>query len=313
MEHVFEKEKRIQLRKIKMHEHFVRPASKVFCITMFVLLVIYTISLLVPLIWMIFTAMKSYTEYYDNPFLWPSKWTFANFAGAYDNLVITVIRDGKQIAYRVWDMAGISLIYAFSRSLLQVIVTVMMAYVIARYRFFGRNFLYGLGIFVMVTPIIGSSVSGMVVRRALGIYDNMLLTILTSPSTAFSGLHFMILYAACQRLPKSFSEAAFVDGGGHYTVLFRIMLPMLLPICTVIFVLQFLTNWNDYSTFLIWLPSYPNLAYGMFQFQKDSSLYGATINEVMAGFTFVIIPTTILYLSTQKLIVSKFTVGGLKG
>ena len=91
-------------------------------------------------------------------------------------------------------------------------------------------------------------------------------------------------------------------------------LPMILPTDMVIFVLSFLGSWNDYQTFMIWLPSTPNLAYGLYMFQGISrKLYKASTVEIMAGFSLVIIPTVILYVSSQKLILSKFTVGGLKG
>jgi len=87
-----------------------------------------------------------------------------------------------------------------------------------------------------------------------------------------------------------------------------------LPTDMVIFVLSFLGAWNDYQTFMIWLPDTPNLAYGLYMFQGISrKLYKASTVEIMAGFSLVIIPTVILYVSSQKLILSKFTVGGLKG
>ncbi|HAS56207.1 MAG TPA: hypothetical protein DCR94_02960, partial [Firmicutes bacterium] len=85
-----------------------------------------------------------------------------------------------------------------------------------------------------------------------------------------------------------------------------------------IFLLSFLGAWNDYASFKIWLPSYSNLAYGLYEFQDNVlNLAGGgnagTVPMVMAGFTIVVIPTILVYFLSQKLIMSKFTVGGLKG
>lgn len=278
-----------------------------------VILFIYVLSLIVPIIWMIFTAFKSYPEYYENAFWWPEKWYFENFPNAFEKLKITVLKGKQMIQYDVFSMFFNSLLWAFGRSFVAVLEMVICAYVIGRYRFKFCEALYAVGIFVMITPIIGAGPSAMVLRRALGIYDNMFLMILTTGSCAFSGFNFILLYGTFKNLPKSYEEAASIDGAGPWTILFKVMFPLMLPITTVIFILSFLGNWNDYSTFLIWLPSYPNLAYGVYQFQNDAVTYGATINEVMAGFSIIMIPTMILYLASNKLITSKFTVGGLKG
>lgn len=287
--------------------------ERVLRYTLYVVFVVYCLSLLVPLIWMIFTAFKSYPEYYENIFLWPKKWIFDNFPSAFSKIRRDVRIDTGILRYTIWDMLSTSFIWSISASLLSVIMTTCVAYVLSRYKFFGSNFLYMLGIFVMVTPIIGSTPSMMVVRRKLGIYNNMFMTIITQNATTFSGLNFMILYAAFKNLPKSFSEAAMMDGAGHFHIMFKIMIPLVIPTCAVIFILAFIAHWNEYNVFLVWLPKYANLSFGMYMFQKDATTYGATINEVMAGFMLACVPSITIYLLSQKLITSNFTVGGLKG
>lgn len=191
--------------------------------------------------------------------------------------------------------------------------TALVAYVLAKYKFRGGEFIYMLGIIVWITPIIGSTPSAMLVKKALGIYDNLILLVLTNVSTAFAGFNFLLLYGSFKRLPWSYAEAAFMDGAGHFTVLLKVFLPMMLPTCMVLFVLGFLGAWNDYGTFLVWLPSSPNLAYGVYKFQLDMKSFGGNICQVMAGFAMIAVPTAVLYLCSQKLIVDKFQVGGLKG
>ena len=278
-------------------------------------LLIYCVSMLVPLAWMLLTAFKKdFAEILENPFGFPRHFNFDNFAYVFKMLRVERIRpQGGFIVYSIWDMVFFSFAWAAGNTAFSLLITALVAYVIAKYKFFGRNFLYSLGIFIMITPIIGTLPAAMQFKKALGIYDNMILTILTGPSAAFSGLTFLLMHAAFKVIPWSYAEAAFIDGAGHFTVLARIMLPMVLPTVTVLFVLGFLGSWNDYMTFVIWLPSYPNLALGMYEFQQNTELYKGDLPQIMAGFTLIIIPTAALYIASQRLILSKFTVGGLKG
>ncbi len=277
------------------------------------LLFIFTFSLLIPLIWMIYTAMKPSLEYFENSFRLPQNWTFSNFLTVLPMLQIRILTDRGEVLFRVWDMLGTSVIWAAGNAFVSQFFTLITAYVIAKYKFIGKNVIYMIGIFVMIVPIIGALPSQMVVKKALGIYDSMFMHIITSPGVCFSGLWFLLYYAAFQGVPWEYAEAAFIDGAGHYKVMFKIMLPMMIPTFSAIFLLGFLGTWNDYNSFIMWLPSYANLAYGMYLFQLDASNYGASMPQIMAGFIICMIPTVILYVSSQKLITSKLMVGGLKG
>lgn len=289
--------------------------SKIFSWTMWSILVIYCLSLLFPLYWLLMSSLKSYEDYLLHPFQFPQQWVFQNYADVFDYFRVEFkAKDGTNILYGMFPMALYSIIYTFSYSFLQVLVTAMMAYVLARYKFFGRDFLYTLGIVVMIVPIVGSMPSAMYMRRVMGIYNNMFLHIITTPSTAFSGTYFLLLYAAFRNVPQSFSEAVFLDGGGHYTALFRVVLPMVVPSCIAVFVLTFLASWNDYNTFVVWLPSYPSLSVGLYLFEREALYSGkVTTPVILASFVIVIIPTCALYLGTQGILMKKFMVGGLKG
>lgn len=284
-------------------------------VILMILLVSYCISLLIPLIWMLLTSFKDgFLEYNTNPFGFPKHIVWENYTSVLEQLKIPVFKEGVgTVEYGIDSMLVYSLIYAVVLPIYVTLMTTLVAYVMSKYRFFGCEFLYGLGLFVMITPIIGNMAAVMSLRKAWGIYDNMFLTILTSPTCVFSGLNFMLLYALFKGIPWTYAEAVFIDGGSDFTALFKVMLPMALPTCTALFILGFLGCWNDYATFLIWLPSYPNLAYGMYYFQNAQAQFGATMPEIMAGFVIVVIPASFIFIVSQKLVLSKFTVGGLKG
>ena len=104
----------------------------------------------------------------------------------------------------------------------------------------------------------------------------------------------------------------FIDGGGHLTVFLKIIIPIMMPTLCALYILAFIGSWNDYSASLIYLPSVPTLAYGLYLFQYDSAKYGASLPEVLAGFAICSIPSVVLFCSFQKVITKSLTVGGLK-
>ncbi len=290
-----------------------------------VLMIIYCVSLLFFPLWMIKVSFQAETDYLYNTVGFIKEWDFTNYLKvfselSYSNKIVYTNNGIKIVSSNIWKMALTSIGYSFGISFVSVALTTGVAYVLAKYKFFGSKFLFSLGIILMIIPIVGNAPSAMVIRSKwlIPTYDNLFLTIMTSNCTAFSGLNFLLLYGAFKSLPWDYAEAVFVDGGGHYSAFFKMYLPMILPTSAVIFLLSFLGAWNDYASFKIWLPSYSNLAYGLYEFQDNVlNLAGGgnagTVPMVMAGFTIVVIPTILVYFLSQKLIMSKFTVGGLKG
>ena len=274
---------------------------------------VYCFSLLFPLLWAFMLSLKDVVDYTLNPYGFPRALSFENYASVWSKLKVEVLTDRGIMRYNIFGMLGNTLALSVGIPFIGVFFTTVMAYVLGRYRFVGSRFLVNLGIVLMVMPIIGTFTYQYSLYRRLGIYDNMLLYILISPCGCFSGMNFLILRAAFARVPWDYAESAFMDGAGHYTVFFRIMLPMVIPTSLVFFLLGFLGAWNDYNTSLIWLPSNPTLAYGMYIFQQQAAQYMATVPEILAGFIIIMIPTVLLYLLLHNAIISKVQMGGLKG
>ena len=136
--------------------------------------------------------------------------------------------------------------------------------------------------------------------------------ILVGPQTAFSGGIFLMYYGMFKGLSNTYMEAARIDGANDYTVMLKIMFPMAFNMYLAHCVLGFVSCWNSYETFLIWLPGYATLSYGMYDFQYYAALYEATMPEILAGFVVVMIPTATLYLIAQKGLLKNLTMGGLK-
>ena len=272
-----------------------------------VCLIIYAVSMVVLPIYMLITSLKlDNLECVYNPFGLPEQPTWSNYKE-----IFVIFEERLEVS--VVGMFGVSILTSVLKPFLGVFFTTLFAYVEAKYEFWGRKFLVSLGIVIMILPIVGNLPSAMQINKLLGIYDNLFLNIITSPSGCFYGTNFLLMYGAFKVLPWDYAESASIDGAGNYTILFCIYLRMALPQAVVLFVLGFMGAWNDYSTYLVWLPSTPNISYGMYLFYQRANAYRVSLPELMAGFTVAMLPTVILYCCTQKIINSKFAIGGLKG
>ncbi len=271
-------------------------------------LILLAISMLVLPLYMLITALKADNlECVFNPFGLPEKATWSNFKH------IFVIFDEK-LDVSIGSMFYVSVVTSVLKPLISTFFTAAFAYVEAKYEFIGKKFFFSLGIVIMILPIIGSLPSAMQVSKTLGVYDNLWMSIITNTgASAFSGTNFLLLYGTFKSIPWDYAEAAQIDGAGHYRIFFDIYLRMGLPQMVVLMVLGFMGTWNDYSTYLIWLPSTPNISYGMYLFNERANTFRVSLPQLMAGFTIVMIPTIIIYACTHKIINSKFAVGGLKG
>lgn len=297
-----------QTTKNKIHTHSVGDiVSAVFYRLFWVVLIVYAASMLVLPLYMLNTSLKADNlECIYNPFGLPESITWGNFKE-----IFVIFNEKMEVS--VAGMFAVSILTSVCKPFLAILFTTLFAYVEAKYDFFGKKFFFDLGIVLMILPIVGSLPSAMQVNKALGVYDNLFLNILTSPSGCFYGTNFLLMYGAFKVIPWDYAEAAYIDGANDYTVLFGIYIRMVLPQAVVLFVLSFMGAWNDYSTYLMWLPSTPNISYGMYLFYQRANSYRVSLPELMAGFTVVMLPTVILYCGTQKIITSKFVVGGLKG
>ena len=286
--------------------------TKIALVILSALLFIYCLSLLIPLIWMLMTSVKSDLGYIIDPIGFPTEFLITNFSEVLTKY-LHVEQNGYY--YGLGTMFYNSIIMSVGTAFVNVFWTVLCGYVFARYEFWGKKTFFTIGIIIMVITVVGTMPAEMRFYRSIGFYDNMYLFTFVAVGPTFSGLNFLICHAAFKGISKEFTEAAEIDGAGFYSIMFRIIIPMALPTATVLFVLSFIGAWNDYSRPLIWLPSYPNIPYGMYKFQMGASAGGdgANIPLVMAGFVIVMTPIVILYALSQKIINSNFVVGGIKG
>lgn len=269
----------------------------------FVLFVITSLLLLYPLFWMLQNSFKTVEEFFENPNSLASNWNFAYYG--------EIFRSFKVGSIGFWELTWNSVWLTFGGQFLNILASVFVAYPLARYKFPFHKFLYGIIIFRITIPIIGSSAASYKFLRALNMLDNPKLFIITF----FSGfdMNALIMYGYFKAVDKGYSEAAYIDGANRVQTLFQIILPQAIPCVLALYINCVMSKWNDYTTPQIYLPSYPNLALGIYSFEKDmlfiengsAKFFGAVILSSLVPL--------LMFTAGQKTMLENMSVGGLKG
>lgn len=276
------------------------PAEVIIMGAFFVIIAVHAISLLYPLFWAVLNALKTNKLFEVSSTAFPNPIMWSNFAEAFESISIDGVSLFSMIGNSVWIcIVGIGA---------NTLASLLVAYPLARYRFPGRDFLYALAIFSMTIPIIGTGSTGYRLQYNLGMIDNPLL-IWIAWFTGFNS-NFLILYGCFKTVSQTYAEAAYIDGANEVQVFTKVMLPQALPTITAISTLGVIGMWSNYSVSLITLPSYPNLALGIFLF---ADMVVASKPIYFAAVCISMLPILILYASCQKTIMSNFSVGGIKG
>ncbi len=270
-------------------------------IVVFILFALYAFTLIFAMLWAFSASLKSQNEFYENINGLPREWLFSNYVTAFSS----VQANGNNMFVMFWN----SVWYSCGGAALGVFTSSVTAYVVAKYKFPGRGFIYGLALVTMMIPIVGSFPSQYKVYTALGIIDSPLLLI---TKAAGFGFNFIVLFSFFKTLSWTYAEAGFIDGASHLKVFFRIMLPQALPVIGSLFMVAVVQLWNEYMEPNLFLQSYPTLSSGLYIFQLEMTR-GINYPVLFAGLIVSVIPVIILFVCFQKTMMESMSVGGIKG
>ena len=287
-----------------------RTKMNVFSVILFVVLILYTISLFVPFFWGLMSSFKDRFDFVLNPFGFPKKWMFSNYSNA-SEFFYTTVEDGA--GYRkayFGEMFLNSVVYSFFAAVLSTLMPMIVAYMTVRYPNKFSDALVMVNIAVMLLPIFGNTASGIQVSKTLGLYDSIWGQSIVAAT--WTGMPFMIFRAAFKSLPKDYAEAAEIDGASNFGVM-RVMLPLARNTFFTFALLGFIGFWNNYQTPLLFMPNHPTVAYGLFSYANSSANSTSSAPMRLTGAMLVFLPVFVIFLIFHKRILGNITVGGLKG
>lgn len=209
-----------------------------------------------------------------------------------------------------FNMVWNSIWFSFGATFMKLLSTVCFAYIVSRYRFKGRKFLYTFVLIQMIIPIYGQTTANYKLLDTLGLIDSPLFLLALG---AGHGMYFLICHSFFESLPKSYEEAATIDGAGYMRVFLQIMLPLAKPIIISIGLLTFVSCWNDYATTLLYLPTHYTLSSGMYKYQFNKRTNNYQTPVYFAGIFLSALPIATLFLVFNKTLMENMAIGGIKG
>jgi sn-glycerol 3-phosphate transport system permease protein len=252
-----------------------------------------------PFFWMIITSLKSPPELSVYPPAWiPAHPRIENYVDA-------------------WNAAPFEMFYinsvvtATAGAFFQVLFAALMAYAFAWIRFPAKPALLLAVLATMMIPEEMRLVPNYQSVGRLGWIDTYWGLVIPQIAHAFP---VFVLYQHFRGLSLSLIESARLDGAGHLSVLFRIILPISRPVLAATALVAFIGRWNDYLWPLVVTSkaSMRTLPVGL-GYLKGSQEGGEQWNLLMSATIFVIIPVLLLFLLAQRQFVEGLTRGALKG
>lgn len=275
----------------------------------FVIFVIYSLYILYFLVFAVLLAIKPSSQAFiidkmnGNLFSIPSNPTIMNFIGAF--------REFKIGTHTYFEMIINSLWISIGKTFIAWLSTAMVTYILVFYKNKFTNFIYYLGFFLSTLPLYGAGPAEYRLFSQLGFIDS---PIILYHSIALYGGNFFYMYAFWKSISWEYAEAASVDGAGDYKIFFKILFPMAVPSMVALFVMSFISSWNNYEDILLYLTKYPNLSYALYAYDNNTK-YNSQLGKpaYFAGLLISILPILILFITFQNTIMEKVYLGGLKG
>lgn len=263
-------------------------------------LLIYSLSMLAPLYFILINSLKRPSEFYANPWGLPSVIYLRNYITA-----TKITAEGVSLPRMYLNSA----IFTAAATIISAASTTCTAYALARFNFKGKKILVALGIGAMVIPDLGSRSVIYKLFVDLHILDTWF--VLIQYLQPF-GLMFLIVYSFFEIAPKEYGEAAKIDGASELKIFIKIYLPMAKGVIGLMMVMNAIAVWNDYYTPYMYLPSLKTLALGIQELTEEAQAV-SNFTVVYAGMILAVVPVIALFIAMHKTIIKNVAIGGIKG
>jgi len=272
-------------------------------IARYLILVLVSLSFLLPIVWMISSSLQTMGQVYSiPPTLIPRPFRWANYPDALRYLPWLTYAYNTLVRYAVPTIIGVLL----SSSL--------VAYGFARIRWRWRDTLFFICVATMMIPSQVTMVPLFIVYKKLGLINTFLPLVLGS---FFGNPYFIFLLRQFfMTIPSELSDAARIDGCSELGMLVRIILPLAKPALAVIALFQFMGAAGDYMGPLIYLNRQENMVIAQalteMNFGSNLSLTVNTYGYAMVISTLYSVPLIILFFLVQRTFIEGVALTGIK-
>lgn len=263
----------------------------------YLFLVLISIAMVVPLLWMFSSAFKPKAEIFSYPpTLVAENPTIGNFFTLFEQ---------RPFGINLWN----SFFIAASSTVLALFFCSLAAFGFAKYQFPAREFLFLFLIATLIIPFHTTMIPLYVLYRRIGWIDKFWGLIFPGMANAF-GIFFMRQYLI--KLPNEFLDSARIDGCSEIKIFLYIILPIARPALTALGMIFFMGSWNNFLWPLIILKS-KNMLTAVVALRGLSSGLRVPYDLIMAGSVLIVLPLVILFIVLQKQFIVGITSGAIKG
>jgi raffinose/stachyose/melibiose transport system permease protein len=264
----------------------------------YLVLGIMTLIIVVPLVIMVFGALKTRGMMFLHPYTPPIPPDWQNFG--------TILTTPS-----FWLMMRNSFFVMLCSTAGVLVVCSLAAFVFARMEFRGKDLAFNFLTLGLMFPITVAIMPVFLVIRQMHLVDSLLAVILVQTAFGVSG-NTLILRGFFLSIPSELQDAASMDGCTPFDFFWRILLPLARPALAAVGALTMIVSWNDFLTPLVLLNSDKlwTLPLGTMQFQGQ---YSADLALTAAFVTLSALPAILFYLFAERQIVAGLTAGALKG
>lgn len=275
------------------------PATIIFSIFQYVMLIAATIVALIPVLVCVFTAFKTTEEYQTTSVLQLPKsfLYFENFKVAFQQA--NMLRGFFNTALVLIVVLTVS-VFAGS----------MLAYVLNRFQFKGNGIIRNLFMFAALLPGIAMQVTIYQIMNSLGLINHLYGYMICLMGTDIISIYIFLQFF--ENLPVSLDESAIIDGCTYFGVYFKILLPLLKPAIVTSLILKGVGVYNEYYASNLYLQSkeLKTISTALYTFTGP---YGNQYNYICAGVLITIIPILVIFIIFQKQIYGGLAAGAVKG
>lgn len=264
-----------------------------------ILMLILGVMCIYPFLFMVSSTFKPSGDVLTTPFqLIPKNFTLINLETIFNN---------EFYNFGTWYKNTV-IMTALTLGLKFLIIP-FTAYGFSKIEFKGRDTIFLVLLAGLMIPSDILILPRYIIFKNLGILNTMWALILPAAVDVY---FVFLLRQSFISIPDTISEAAKIDGCGHFKIYSKIILPLAKPYVTTMFIFSFVWVWNDYMHPYLYITDIDKqmLSVGMKLFSAGQATdYGAQ----MAGATLVVLPVIVLFFMCQKYFVEGLTAGAVKG
>ena len=281
-------------------------AHKIGRFFQYFVLILVGVIMIYPMVWMVGATFKSNAEIFAGIGFLTANPTLQGYIDAVTQ------NYGGDIS--IWRAFINTYSFVIPKVIFTVISSVIAAYGFSRFKFKGRDMLFGIMISTLFLPQVVLNVPQYLMYNSFGWINSPFYLPLWVPTLFATETYFVYQLVQFMRsIPHDLDEAAAIDGCGPVKILYKIIAPMLSPSLVACGLFQFMWSCNDYMGPLLYVqtPSkYPMSIFVKLSMDADS---GFNWNRILALSLISIIPQLVVFFCAQDAFIDGISAGAVKG